>query len=531
MKCPKDPGRGDNPRTGATAEPPDPGEGWKQVETQQQPKDNKQNEDLSSDDWMVPETPPSQEENTTRKEPTDPQLDGDLAGEEGKRQREKDENKRSTAKDEQDMGEPQQQTKTTEQEVLPSEMFEAVIREMRGAADEPPREEWKATVAALFKHVHASVNIKEELVPRIKQRYPKPKSDEVDTLYKFFEEVSIASNGTYDDWSNYARTLIQDLYNTNWSLKNIMESMMSKMKWARILPHNQWTAKTRSSLESGEGTRRALETTQPYEEFMFNPRVFSRQDTSRLRTGALAGNRLREGTKDEWKIISGLAEGSIVCRHLPAFIKSVLAPKEQLRLYTTIQRQVEGELVIQLRNGTGVASTRQQTRELKEDIMMAAERFKVNTTMLYQMLNMTKTISYNSVRRSIHFFFFDRQTALKFQLAVVPYKGTVYRVVNVHREDTGSVWDRQLDGGGVRMAVQTEYEVTLYHISRFMDIGRFTAYLQERIAADFELEDTDTCLPNSSTSTTWKLTDNDYSVFTVEILVMSWHDANTRRNY
>ena len=77
---------------------------------------------------------------------------------------------------------------------------------------------------------------------------------------------------------------------------------------------------------------------------------------------------------DEWRIISGLAEEGIVSRRLPDFLKSVLDSKERLRLYRTIQAQVEGELVLQLRSGTTIRVCRQSTSAIKEDILLAAEQ-------------------------------------------------------------------------------------------------------------------------------------------------------------
>ena len=50
-------------------------------------------------------------------------------------------------------------------------------------------------------------------------------------------------------------------------------------------------------------------------------------------------------TDDEWAIIIGLLEGAVACHHMPAFINQVLNNEERLHLYSTIQPQVEGELI------------------------------------------------------------------------------------------------------------------------------------------------------------------------------------------
>ncbi|EEY55695.1 uncharacterized protein PITG_09656 [Phytophthora infestans T30-4] len=123
------------------------------------------------------------------------------------------------------------------------------------------------------------------------------------------------------------------------------------------------------------------------------------------------------------------------------------------------------------------------------------------------MLSLAKTISYNHVQRSLHFFFFDRATARSFQAVQVPFHRMVYRLLNVHRPDTGSVWGRQLRRDGTRVTAQRHYEIEIYNITRFTDVGRLVAYLQQHIATKFEMDDMDTCTPDSRTSTVWKLTD------------------------
>ncbi|EGZ18643.1 hypothetical protein PHYSODRAFT_502046 [Phytophthora sojae] len=219
-----------------------------------------------------------------------------------------------------------------------------------------------------------------------------------------------------------------------------------------------------------------------------------------------AQHQLREGSDDEWKIIQGLAEGSIVSRRLPDFIRSILDSQERLRLYSTIQAQVEGELMFVLNGYTGVRVSRQHTRAFQEDILLAAERANVNLTELHGLLSQTKTISFNRVKKSIHFFFFDRATAARHALTPVPFKGRVYRLMNVHGPDRGTPWERQLGRAGVSMSPPTEYEVRLYNITRFMDIGRLTAFFKKHSQAEFDFEDLDACTPNSRTSTVWKLT-------------------------
>ena len=89
-------------------------------------------------------------------------------------------------------------------------------------------------------------------------------------------------------------------------------------------------------------------------------------------------------------------------------------------------------------------------------------------------------------------------------MATIPFRGALYRVSNMHPPVKGSVWARQLDNGGVRLAAQREYVVELHNVTHFTDIGRLTAYFEAHVAAEVELDDMDTCTPDSRTSTVCK---------------------------
>lgn len=396
--------------------------------------------------------------------------------------------------------------------VEPFEMFEAVVVEMKGAPQGQPREAWTTTIGELYSIVHAKVKVDEDLIPNSKRRYPKLKGEEKILLYKLFREICVIADGSFEEWERYAQAATQDLYNTSWSFKTIMNSMISKVKWAKAKPLNQWAAKVKAGTRSGNGENEQADEIRGYQDFMFNPANFTKQDITELRAicelpaVARAGRQLRQGTTEEWKIIGGIAEGSIVCRRTPEFLKSVLDSKERIRLYRTVQRQVEGELKLQLRGRTTIKPSRQHTQAIQEDIRIAAEELHVNTPELRQMLTLAKTISYNHVQRSLHFFFFDRATARQFQTVQVPFKMQVYRLGNVHRQTSGSVWSRQLGRDGTRPTSQLQYEIDIHNVTRFTDIGRLVAYLQQHITVTFEMEDLDTCTPESRTSTVWRLT-------------------------
>ncbi|KAE9122518.1 hypothetical protein PF010_g6723 [Phytophthora fragariae] len=388
-------------------------------------------------------------------------------------------------------------------------MFEAVVAAIKGTQGSSPRNEWLLTIAELYAISHKSVKIDEDRVPAGKTKYPKLRGDERALLHSLFREKCVVDGASFAAWESCVVKVTQDLYNTTWSFKNIVQSLIGKVQWARVQPLNQWAEKVKAGNAAASGPR---EGQGRYQNYMFNPVVYTPKDIEELRTmcaqpvGDLRGRQLREGTKEEWRIIAGIADGTIVCRRMPDFLKSILDAKELIRFYRTIQRQVEGELVVQLHSGVHIHESRQQTREIKDDILAAAVEAKVNVPELQRMLHLAKTISYNHATRSIHIFFFDRKTAGKYQGWQLPFKRAVYRLVNVHRPDSGSVWARQLGRDGVRLTDSRKYQIDIYNITRFTDVGRLTAYLQLHLGVDYEFEDMDECTPNSRTSTVWRLT-------------------------
>ena len=115
------------------------------------------------------------------------------------------------------------------------------------------------------------------------------------------------------------------------------------------------------------------------------------------------------GTDEEWRIIVRLAEGHIACRRMPDFLRSVLDSGGRLRLYSTIQAQVEGQLFLTLSRGRPIPNGRQTSNGITEMILESAERLQVCLPELHRLLGLTKVISYTRSSRIIHFYFSQGQ--------------------------------------------------------------------------------------------------------------------------
>uniref|UniRef100_M4BBH2 Uncharacterized protein n=1 Tax=Hyaloperonospora arabidopsidis (strain Emoy2) TaxID=559515 RepID=M4BBH2_HYAAE len=245
---------------------------------------------------------------------------------------------------------------------------------------------------------------------------------------------------------------------------------------------------------------------------MFDPAEFSVELATKLRTlctarlGPVRAHRLREGMDDEQRIIVGIAEGHIACRRMPDFLRSVLDRGERLRLYSTIQAQVEGQLVLTLGRGRPIPIGRQTSNGITEMILESAELLRVCLSELHRLLGLTKAISYTRSSRTIHFYFFSKAVARKVQDVRIPIQGRVYTLANVHEPGRGSVWLNQRGPDGRLGHSCTEYSIFLHNVTRFNEIGRIAAYFRSKVPTAFEPEDMDTCTPTSRASTVWKVT-------------------------
>ena len=389
-------------------------------------------------------------------------------------------------------------------------MFRALIAEMKGSTGTCHMDVWKTTLCELFAVEYSKLPIRVEALPPHKKRFPHLKDAEATSLLRLFEQVFISSSGTFKEWQRIARSLGNGLLTTKWAFTELIRKLSSQHKWAKAPILNHWASVVRHGTSSTAST--AASTTTEYKDFMFDPSRFPPDDIEHLtqlcadRSSAGRKVQLREGTDHEWKIIVGIAEGSVACRRMPDFLRAVLDSKERLRLYSTVQAQVEGHLVLHLAHTRGIPVGRQTTRAITESILESAEIAKVNLQEVHKLLGLTKTINYDRSTKSIHFFFFSRNAAMGLQDVRIPFQGRVYMLTNEHHPERGSVWNRQQGPSGRAGLLRAEYSIILHNLTRFNEIGRVAAYLKSKIPTEFDFEDLDTNCPTSRTSTSWKVT-------------------------
>ncbi|EGZ16942.1 hypothetical protein PHYSODRAFT_499568, partial [Phytophthora sojae] len=75
---------------------------------------------------------------------------------------------------------------------------------------------------------------------------------------------------------------------------------------------------------------------------LFNQSVYSAEVTTQLRQvcektyGKHSKGAFREGTEDEWRIVQGLVEGTVICRRLPQFFNRIMRTEDKLRIIGTV---------------------------------------------------------------------------------------------------------------------------------------------------------------------------------------------------
>ena len=115
--------------------------------------------------------------------------------------------------------------------------------------------------------------------------------------------------------------MIKDLYVTKRAFLEIVRKHVSQLKWSQAPVLSQWSTKVKQGTPAASECSTAPQR-QTYSPFMFNPAKYPPADIEKLTIVCEAPSKgdfcqfYRDGTAEEWKIIEGLAEGSIACRKL-----------------------------------------------------------------------------------------------------------------------------------------------------------------------------------------------------------------------
>uniref|UniRef100_M4BQP9 Uncharacterized protein n=1 Tax=Hyaloperonospora arabidopsidis (strain Emoy2) TaxID=559515 RepID=M4BQP9_HYAAE len=142
--------------------------------------------------------------------------------------------------------------------------------------------------------------------------------------------VYVKSRGSFSDWKKMAAAITREIFTTKWAFKEIVRRFASKHKWAHSTVLSQWAQVVRSgTADPSPDPPHVSSRTPRIEETMVDPLVFSGEDVTRLR--AVCGT--------SWTAVG---------QH------KVFRREDRLRLFSTIQAQVEGELILKLDRARGI---------------------------------------------------------------------------------------------------------------------------------------------------------------------------------
>ncbi|KAE9065520.1 hypothetical protein PF005_g28586 [Phytophthora fragariae] len=255
----------------------------------------------------------------------------------------------------------------------------------------------------------------------------------------------------------------------------------------------QWAQKVVGQQEGGSGVGATTN------EFLFNQNVYSAEETTHLRQvcektyGKHSKGAFREGTEDGWRIVQGIVEGMIICRRLPQFFNRIMLTEDKLMIIGIVRAQVERLLIMDLDGELPVKEEFQSTKSLQESISIATMNRNTDHQQLWGLLAAVKTISYNAAKHEIHFYFFTREAASRFDGLEAPFHRATHRLVNAQpagrRAPGANVWELQYEEDGALISTASEYVVILRNVTRILDLGRLHAFLKHVLRVPFVFED------------------------------------------
>ncbi|KAF1784688.1 hypothetical protein GQ600_6041 [Phytophthora cactorum] len=157
----------------------------------------------------------------------------------------------------------------------------------------------------------------------------------------------------------------------------------------------------------------------------------------------------------EWRVIVGMAKGSIACRRTPAFLKDVLDSASGRRVNSP------------LGSTRGIRVSPQSTRAITETILESAELARVNLPALQRCLDKPNDQLRPSDEVNSFLLLYEATTAAH-QEVVVPFKVEV-RVQNAHRPSEARL-HRQFVFRRQSASERAEYTVVIYNLTRFNEI-------------------------------------------------------------
>ncbi|KAF1324670.1 hypothetical protein FI667_g9589, partial [Globisporangium splendens] len=294
-----------------------------------------------------------------------------------------------------------------------------------------------------------------------------------------FRLLAIEKEKSFPEWKRTIQDLCKDMHRSSWTVVALIQKRIDQNKLAEETKASPWGSQTSTNSQ----TKAKEQGTQP---FTFKSDKYSEEEQSNMirhcKQKFEYSVTLRQPTTMEWEIMLAIVEGELLIRHLPQFLRRVCDGDTLFRFQNTIAAQVEGELVGKLSDATQVYKDHQSTGRIVEAILQAARYRndgKMDETMA--MLKDLKAAEYNDSTHSLHFYFFDRSTAAKWNKMTIPFRRQLVQLISAHptettgeQQETNNVWNRHLGAGGLQNAEsRSRYKIQLLNTARSMNVASF----------------------------------------------------------
>ncbi|KAF1322124.1 hypothetical protein FI667_g11570, partial [Globisporangium splendens] len=395
-------------------------------------------------------------------------------------------------------------------ETAPVERYEALSAKLRVSPNVVNRVEIEYEVRLMFTALYNGMRILEK-PKKANDNYPTLNGEEADALVDLFRLLAIEKGKSFPEWKRTIQDLCKDMHRSSWTVVALIQKRIDQNRLAAETKASPWGSQTSTNNQ----TNVKEQGTQP---FIFKSNKYSEEEQRNMirhcKQKFEYSVTLRQPTTMEWDIMLAIVEGELLIRHLPQFLRRVCDGDTLFRFQNTIAAQVEGELVGKLSDATQVYKDHQSTKRIMEAILQAV-RFrndgKMEETMA--MLRDLKAAEYNDSTHSLHFYFFDRSTAAKWDRMMIPFRRQLVHLISAHpmettgeRPEADSVWNRQLGADGLQNAEsRSRYKIQLLNTARSMNMSLFLEHLKQMTGKRFYAYPLDKYGPISHQSQLWEV--------------------------
>jgi hypothetical protein len=370
-------------------------------------------------------------------------------------------------------------------------------------------------MALLFTRVYMSSPM-ETTVKKTAAEYPKTTTTEQKQLLQLFEATVIQANKSTEFFQQQLLDIVKAIHHSRWNFQRILTHRIAAAQLPPAAPINHWTAKQHNNPQAITNHSGSNDPTQMEATFLFDTTKYSSEQIRHLKAICQAPHLIAETTRkptdDEFTIMYGIMTGSILVRALPQFLKRCCQFDQFQWFHRQMILRAEGELVARLPTLSVMVSEGQNTKRLVSDIMTWARGMNQPNPDLHGLLRDAKAVTYNPDIHALHFHFYTKQDAAKWEHVQIPFRKSHLKLTNPDAKyrtepngDPTSGYQRPNADGLVDDRYQAQYSFRLTNVLRTMALDKFAKKLTE-IAKTTLLQGVpmDSYGPNSQHSMTWE---------------------------